>query len=139
MFLHKKGTSRISVENCLSHSVEGIRGETFCVSEKILCQKKLYIKGDYRHFLLELFVSQSLKLHTGTLQCFRKYRVSKKFTHRKRISQISVDYFLSHNAENLHTATLQCFRKLRVSKTFVRKRGIPRAGDTRMLKLGCFA
>ena len=57
---------------------------------------------------LEYFSSHSAEFfNTGTLQCFRKLQVSKKFMHEKWISRILVEHFSSHSAEFFHTGTLQ--------------------------------
>ena len=99
---------------------------------KCLCIKKGYHEIQSNIFCLtmpRIFIQEPFNF-------FRKFRVSKKFMYKKGISRISVGYFLSHSAENLHTGTLQYFRKFRISKKFMHKRGIPRAGDTKMLKMG---
>ena len=53
--MHEKEISRFSIDNCLSHSVEGVCGEFFRLSEDIWHREKLYIKGHYHHFLSKLF------------------------------------------------------------------------------------
>ena len=63
------------------------------------------------------------KVLEGTIQCFRKLRVSKDFRHKKGISLFSVETFLYHRAEKFRGWTIQCFRKLRVSKDFRHKQG----------------
>ena len=45
----------------------------------------------------------------GTLRCFRKFRVSQNFMHKKRISLNSVENFLCHSAEK--------------TRNFIHKRG----------------
>ena len=56
------------------------------------------------------------KISWGTLQCFRKFRISKNFINKKAISLFSVETFLSHIAEKFRRGTLLCFRKFPVSK-----------------------
>ena len=78
-------------------------------------------------FLRRKLLSHSTKrIRCGTVRCFRKFRVSQNFMHKKGISLNSVENFLSHSAENLRKETRLCFRKFRVSKNFMPKRGISR-------------
>ena len=124
-FMHKKWLSCFSVENILSHSVVGNRGDFFCIRKILVTKKKLDIKGHYRPFLSKFFLPHSVKKHRRVApQCFRNFRVSKKFMHKKSISRKSVKYFLSHSAEFFCTGTLQCFRKFGVSKKFMHKKEI---------------
>ena len=51
-------------------------------------------------FSVENFLSHSTeKFRWGTLLCFRKFRVSQNFIHKKRIPLNSVEKFLSHSAD----------------------------------------
>ena len=61
-------------------------------------------------FSVEKFLSHSTeKLRRGTLLCFTKFLVSKKFMDKRgeegSISRFSVENFLSHNAENFRRGT----------------------------------
>ena len=70
-FMPKRGISRFSIENLLSHSTE--------------------------------------KLRRGTLLCFTKFLVPKKFMDKRGgVSQFSVNIFLSHSAEKFRRGTPQC-------------------------------
>ena len=56
--------------------------------------------GGLSQFSVGIFLSHSAEnFRGGTLQCFRKFRVSKSFMHKKGISLFSVETFLSHSAE----------------------------------------
>ena len=65
-------------------------------------------------YSVEKFLSHSAeKFRRGTLLCFTKIPVSKKFMdkkggRRKVVSQFSVENFLSHSAENFRRGTLLC-------------------------------
>ena len=77
-------------------------GEHFGVSENFGYRKILCIReGGGITFSVKNFLSHSTKkFRLGTLRCFRKFRVSQNFMHKKRISLNSVENFLSHSAEN---------------------------------------
>ena len=64
------------------------------------------------------------KSEMNTFLCFRKNWVSKNFKHENRISQFSVENFLSHSTGKLRREVLRCFGKNRISKSFKLKRGI---------------
>ena len=75
-FPRKKGISRFSVDTFLSHSVEGIRGDFFCVSEKFWSRKNLHIKEHYGPFPSKLFLSHSgKKFRRGSPAVFQKVSV----------------------------------------------------------------
>ena len=58
----------------------------------------------------------------GTLLCFRKLLVSKKFALRDgRVSRFSVELALSHSTETFQWGTLSCFRNFLVSNFLVNK------------------
>ena len=54
--------------------------------------------------------------------CFRKFRVSKKFMHKRGISPFSKENLLSHSTEKLCRGTVLCFRKILVSEKIMDKR-----------------
>ena len=67
----------------------------------------LYAKG-YHDFPLKNFRLTTEKLRRGTLLCFIKFLVSKKFMDkrgREGVSRFSVENFLSHSAENFRRGT----------------------------------
>ena len=73
---------------------------------------------------VENFLSHSTeKFRWGTLRCFRKFRVSQNFMHKKGISLHSVEKFLSHSADKIRRRTLLCFERILVSKCFKQRRG----------------
>ena len=78
------GVSRSSVENFLSHSAEKVRGHPFNVSENLGYRKILCIIGGITIFRRKFFVSQFRKISWTSLQCFRKFGVSKNFMHNRR-------------------------------------------------------
>ena len=62
-------------------------------------------------FSIENLLSHSTeKLLRGTLLCFTKFLVSKKFMDKRggRVSRFSLKSFLSDSAEKLRRGTLQC-------------------------------
>ena len=96
------------------------------VYQKLSGIKKFYAseRGVSRRFSVENFVShRTEKFRWGTLQCFRKFRVSQNFMHKKGISLNSVEKFLSHSADKIRRRTLLCFERSLVSKIFKQRRG----------------
>ena len=79
----KREVSRFSVENFWSHSAEKFRGHPFIVSENLGYRKILCIIGGIRSFRRKFFVSQCRKILWASLQCLRKFAVSKKFMHTR--------------------------------------------------------
>ena len=79
----KKGVSRFSVENFWSHSAEKFRGHPSNVSENLGYRKILCIIGGITSFRRKFFVSQCRKMSWASLQCFRKFGVSKNFMHNR--------------------------------------------------------
>ena len=75
-------------------------------------------------FSVKNFMSHSTKkFRWGTLRCFRKFRISQIFMHKKGISLNSVEKFLSHGADKIRRRTLLCFEWILVSKVFKHRRG----------------
>ena len=75
------------------------------------------------------------KLRQGTIQCFRKFLVGKKFLWiRGGVSRFSVEKFLSHCTKIFHWRTLWCFRKIFLSKIFMHRRG---AGHHGFVEIFC--
>ena len=79
----REGISRFSVEIFMSHSAENFRGHPFNVSENLGYRKILCILGGITIFRRKFFVSQCRKISWASLQCFRKFGVSKKFMHNR--------------------------------------------------------
>ena len=80
----KRGVSRFSIENFWSHSAEKFRGHPFNVSENLGYRKILCILGGITFFRRRKFlVSQCRKISWASLQCFRKFGVSKNFMHNR--------------------------------------------------------
>ena len=81
-------------------------------------------RGEYHVSPSKSFLSHSTeKFRWGTLRCFRKFRVSQKFVHKKGISINSVEKFLSHSADKIRRRTLLCFERILVSKIFQQRKG----------------
>ena len=100
-------------------------GEHFGVSENFGYRKIICITEGGITFSVKNFLSHSTeKFRWGTLRCFRKFRVSQNFMHKKGISLNSVEKFLSHSSKKFRWGTLWCFRKFRVSQNFMHKKGI---------------
>ena len=72
----KTGVSRFPVGKFWSHSAEKFGGHPFNVSENLGYRKILCINTIFRR---KFFVSQCRKLSWASVQCFRKFRVSKNF------------------------------------------------------------
>ena len=89
-----EGVSKFSVENFLSHSAENLsRGESFSVS-LISGIEKFYASEGYVMIFCRFFlVSQCRKVSWASLQCFRKFGVSKKFTHNRGYHNFSPKIF----------------------------------------------
>ena len=100
-------------------------GEHLGASENFGYQKILCIRErGYHVSRVESFLSHSTeKFSWGTLRCFRKFRVSQNFMHKKVISLDSVEKFLSHSADKIRRRTLLCFERILVSKIFKKRRG----------------
>ena len=74
--------------------------EHFGVSENFRYRKILMHKKGISPFSVETFLSHSAeKFRRGTLQCFRKFGVSKNFMPNRKVSRFSIENFLSHSAE----------------------------------------
>ena len=82
-FMNEKGVSRFSVEKFWSHSAEKFRGHPFNASENLGYRKILCIIGGITIFRRKFFVSQCRKISWTSLQCFRKFGVSKNFMHNR--------------------------------------------------------
>ena len=81
--MDERGVSRFSVENFWSHSAEKFRGHPFNVSENLGYRKILCIIGSITFFRRKFLVSQCRKISWASLQCFRKFGVSKNFMHNR--------------------------------------------------------
>ena len=74
----------------------------FSVYRKLSGIEKFYAseEGGVSRFSVENFCHTVPKSFFGTVRCFRKFRVSRNFMHKKGISLNSVEKFLSHRTEN---------------------------------------
>ena len=73
--------------------------EPCSVSQSFVYHRSFCIKVGYHEFPS---ISLSLSIEnfcTGTPQCFKNFRVSRSFMHKKWVSRISLEYFSSHSAE----------------------------------------
>ena len=82
-FMHTRGYHVFPSKFFLSHSAENIRGHPFDVSENLEYRKKLCIIGGITSFRRNFFVSQCRKNSWASLQCLRKFGVSKNFMHTR--------------------------------------------------------
>ena len=100
-------------------------GVHFGVSENFGYRKFLCIRErGVSRFFVENFLSHSTeKFLQGTLRCFRKFRVSQNFMHKKGISLSSVEKSLSHSADKIRRRTLMSFERILVPKIFKQRRG----------------
>ena len=99
---------------------KGFVGEHVCVSGKSVYRKFFgwETRGVYHDFLSKSLSHSTEKFRRGTLFCFRKFRVSKHFLHRKGISLNSVGNLFFRSAEKFCRWSLLCFEKLLASKKF---------------------
>ena len=105
----------------MSHSAENFREGTLLFLRKILVSKSFMDeKEGITFFHRKFLVSQCRKISWASLQCFRKYGVSKNFMSKSWILRFSM---LSHSTEKRRRGTLLCFTKFLVSKKFMDKRG----------------
>ena len=93
------------VENFWSHSAEKICGHPFNVSENLGYRKILCIIGGITSFRRKFLVSQCRKILWASLQCLRKFGVSKNFMHNRGYHKFPSKIFLSHSAEKLRKGT----------------------------------
>ena len=117
-----RGVSRFSVENFWSHSAAKFRGHPFNASENLGYRKILCIIGGITIFSRKIFVSQCRKISRASLQCFRKFGVSKNFMHNRGFHKFPSKFFVSQ-CRKISWTSLQCFRKFGVSKNFMHNRG----------------
>ena len=85
-FMPKRGVSRFSVKFFLFRSTEKLRRGTLlcCVSENFRKRKSFWMRGGgIKIFRRNFFVSQCRKISWASLQCFRKFGVSKNFMHTR--------------------------------------------------------
>ena len=81
-FVHLWGIT-IFRRKFLTHSAENFCGHPFNVSEKLGFRKILCNVGGYTISCRTFFVSQCRKNLRASLQCFRKFEVSKNFMHNR--------------------------------------------------------
>ena len=113
------GLSRFSVEIFMSHSAENFRKGILQFVRKFLVSKSFMDeKGGITFFRRNILVSQCRKNSWASLQCFRKFGVSKNFMHTGRYHFFRRKFLVSQCRKN-SWASLQCFRKFGVSKNFM--------------------
>ena len=118
----RRRISRFSVKKFWSHSAQKIRGHHFNVSEVLGYRKTLWIIGGIA-FLRRKFLSHSTKKFCwGTIWCFKKFRVSQNFMHKKGISLNSVENSVSDSANKVRRWTLLRFERILVLKNFQQRR-----------------
>ncbi len=96
----------------VSNYLKNFVGEHFGESEKHCIEN--FIRwgdgGNIKIFRREDFVSLYRKIHRGTLRSTRRFRVTKKFMHKRGTLRSSVANFLSHSAYKHLRGTHLCFR-----------------------------
>ena len=96
--LHKRGTSRFSFENVLSHCNEKLCEGALLYFRKLLVLNFFWIGGGgspITTFCRNFVVSQHQKNRIGTILCFIIFLVSKYLKDERtwRVSRVSVDIF----------------------------------------------
>ncbi len=111
-FMDKRGASRFSIGNFLSHSTENYRRRIVSSFNNFGYRKTLDKSGgSIKIFRRKCFVSECRKVSYGkpSVLCFRKFPVAKKFMDKRGgASRFSVENCLSHRAEKLGNGTLLC-------------------------------
>ena len=121
--MQKRGYHDFSFKTFCLRVPKNFVGEHFGVSENFGYRKILCIREGSITLLRRKLLSHSTeKFRWGTVRCFRKFRVSQNFTHKKRISLNGVEKFLSHSADKIQR-TLLCFERILVSKILKQRRG----------------
>ena len=93
--IDKKGViSRFSGDKFRSHSAKKFDGHHFNVSEILGYRKILCIIGGITFFQREFLISQCRKISWASLQCFRKFGVSKNFMHNRGYHDFSFKFFV---------------------------------------------
>ena len=80
-------------------------------------------KRGYHDFSLKFLSHGTEKLCWGTIQCIRKFRLSKKFFAWEGDITILCRKFLSHSTEKFCWGPFLCFKKILLSKIFMHRRG----------------
>ena len=94
-YASERGVSRCSVKH-FCHTVPKKSLGNHSVFHKISDRNKIFMDkrgGGITIFRRKLLVSQCRKIWWASLQCFRKFGVSKNFMHNKGVSQFSVENF----------------------------------------------
>ena len=108
IFMHRRGGITVLSKFFVSQD----REEKFCkgtllFSGNFLVSKKFMDKRGYiTIFSQNFYVSQCWKISWASLQCFKKFGVSKNFMHNREHHVFPSKFFLSHNAEKHHEGTL---------------------------------
>ena len=102
--------SRLCVQ---SHCTENVLRGNFPALRKILVSRNFLDKrgGGCITFLLRKYLSHSAEKFLGgnlLCLCFRRFRLSKIFLHKKGISLFSDESFLSHNGQSFLGQSLHC-------------------------------
>ena len=81
--MHKRGISQMSIENMLSHSTEKFHEGILLFLKKFWFGKVLWMKRGITFSRRTFLVSECRKKSWPSIQCFRKFGVSKKFKHNR--------------------------------------------------------
>ena len=124
--MQKRGVSRLFVQFFCLTVPKNFIGEHFGVSENFGYRKIFCIRegGGYHVSRRKLLSHSTEKFCWGTLRCFRKFRVSQIFMHKKGISLNSSEKFLSHRTEKTSPGNHSVFQKISGrEKNFMDKKG----------------
>ena len=91
--MEKRGLITIFSRIFWAHSAEKFYGHPFNVSENLGYRKILCLIGGITIFRRKFFVSQCRKISWASLQCLRKFGVSKNFMHMHKYHKFSSKIF----------------------------------------------
>ena len=112
--------SQSSVDKCLSHTTEKIFKPNLLFFGENLVSKIVQDKGrgQVSRYPPKLFCLTVPKNFVEELLCFRKFRVSKKFTHKWRLSHFAPISILSHSTKKTRKWNSSTFHKVCGIETF---------------------
>ena len=106
----KRGISRFSIENLLSHNTKKLRRGTFLYFTKFVVSKRLMDKtgggGVVSRFSVKIFFLSAEEFRRGTLQLVTNFGHRKTLCFRELFHDFLSKFYLSHSAEKFRSGTL---------------------------------